>query len=160
VEPEHPTPVAENAPVTSEPPNQEPPKPEPSAIETRLQEPYVEVLPETISGSRWEHIIGTLPVLRRFKKQELTPPVATYEVNPLASVDRRSVTRSPFVDIKVSVSEAGKVVFAEVTKYGDPPNLDLANAALSAAKRWIFKPAVNASTQVSSEIVLHFHFVP
>jgi hypothetical protein len=125
------------------------------------QGPFVEVLPETVSGSRWERIVGSVPVLRHFKKQEIISAVPTYEENPLANVpDRRNITHSVFVDIKINVSEAGKVIFAEVSKYGEPPNLNLANAALSAAKQWVFKPARISNTPVSSEMVLHFHFVP
>lgn len=141
-------------------PPSEPPKLEQPLASARLQEPYVEVLPETVSGSRWEHIIGSVPVLRRFKNQEITPAVAISEVNPLVNVDRRSITRSIFVDVKVGVSEAGKVVFAEVTKYGEPPSITIANATLAAVKRWIFKPALNANRPVAAEMVLHFHFVP
>ncbi len=124
------------------------------------EEPYVEVLPETISGSRWEQIAGSRSVLRKFTKQEITAPVATYEANPLVQLEGRRVTQSVFVDVKLNISVAGRVLFAEITKYGDPPDLRLANAALAAAKTWIFKPALMQNSPVASEMVLHFHFVP
>ena len=124
------------------------------------RQPTVEVLSEPISGSRLGHLVGKIPVLRRLRKQDRgVAPVPVFEARPvLKTPDKENLIQPVSVDVKVNVGETGTVTYAEVTKYGDPPNWNIANAALAAAQRWTFEPARIEDTPVSSEVVLHFRF--
>jgi TonB family protein len=62
------------------------------------------------------------------------------------------------VDVRVYVSETGKVEFAEAS--GGSDRQDLAAAAVYAARQWQFAPAQQGSEKVAGEAVLHFVFVP
>ncbi len=54
--------------------------------------------------------------------------------------NNQQLTRPIAVGVKVTVAESGAVNEAEVVDYGDPRYLVLANAALSAARKWTFEP--------------------
>jgi TonB family protein len=62
------------------------------------------------------------------------------------------------VDVKVYVSENGRVDFAELVSSGR--NAQLANAAVFAARRWTFTPARLDGENIPGEVILHFRFLP
>lgn len=126
------------------------------------REPSVDVVPEPVSGSRLGHLVGKVPLLRKLRKQDrFTEPVPVNQVQPSFGMLRpQSLVRPASVGVKVYVGESGTVKAAEVVEYGDPPNFNLANAALAAARLWTFKPARLEDAAVSSEVILHFRFNP
>ena len=117
---------------------------------------------EPISESRLVRVIGKVPLLRRLRKQEqTTAPVPVYQAQPaLKSVDKQGLIQPAAVAVKVYVAESGAVKRAEVVEFGDPPNWDLANASLAAARKWTFHPARLDDMPISSEVILHFRFNP
>ncbi len=134
----------------------------PPAVPPSVRDPAVEVSAETASGSRLERLVEKLPLIRRLRKRaKTTDPVPVYQARPaLKGPDKQSLVRPVAVNVKVHVGESGTVESAEVTDYGEPPNFNLANAALTAARLWTFEPARTDETAVSSEVILHFHFNP
>jgi protein TonB len=123
--------------------------------------PTVSVLAEPVS-SKLGHVVGKVPLLRRLNGHDnVAPAVPVYQAQPsLKLPNQQQVTEPVLVDVKVDVAESGKVKFAEITEYGDPPNFSLANAALAAARQWTFTPARAEDLPVSSQVVLHFRFNP
>jgi len=123
--------------------------------------PSVSVLAEPVS-SRLGHVVGKVPLLRRLKGHDnVAAPVPVYQAQPsLKLPNQQHVTEPVSVDVKVDVTESGKVSAAEIVAYGEPPNFSLANAALAAARQWTFKPARTEDLPVSSQVVLHFRFNP
>ncbi len=105
-----------------------------------------------------------IPLVRRLKKPDrTTAAVPIYKAKPVlgnGNTESLNVVRPLAVDVKVSVAETGAVQSAEITDYGDPPNWNLATAALNAARQWTFAPARRDESPVSSEMILHFHFNP
>jgi hypothetical protein len=100
-------------------------------------------------------------LLRRLKKHEQIAAVPIYQPPPvLASGDSQSLTREVSVNVKVYVSETGLVKKAEITDLGDEPNWKVARAAEAAAGAWRFQPARMEDMAVSSELILHFRFMP
>jgi hypothetical protein len=126
------------------------------------REPSVHVLAEPVLGSRWGHLVGKVPVLRRLRKPEkFTEPVPVFQAQPTVRMpDHQSLIRPVSVGVKVYVAESGAVQSAEVVEYGEPPDFKLANAALAAARLWTFEPARLEDAPVSSEVILRFHFTP
>jgi TonB family protein len=123
--------------------------------------PSVSVLAEPVS-SRLGHVVGKVPLLRRLKGHDnVAAPVPVYQAQPsLKLPNQQHVTEPVSVDVKVDVTESGKVSAAEIVAYGEPPNFSLANAALAAARQWTFMPARTEDLPVSSQVVLHFRFNP
>lgn len=124
--------------------------------------PSVSVLAEPVSGSKLGRVVGKVPLLRRLKSHDnFVAPVPIYQAQPsLKLPNQQRLTQLALVDVKVDVAESGKVKFAEITEFGDPPNFSLANAALAAARQWTFTPARAEDLPVSSQVVLHFRFNP
>jgi hypothetical protein len=124
--------------------------------------PSVSVLAEPVSGSKLGRVVGKVPLLRRLKTHDnFVAPVPVYQAQPsLKLPNQQRLTQLALVDVKVDVAESGKVKFAEITEFGDPPNFSLANAALAAARQWTFTPARAEDLPVSSQVVLHFRFNP
>jgi TonB family protein len=64
----------------------------------------------------------------------------------------------PIVDVKVWIDETGQVTKTELlSDHVDP---DVAEVASNAAGKWTFQPAKLSDRPVSSEMVMHFRFVP
>jgi protein TonB len=59
--------------------------------------------------------------------------------------------------VQLSIGADGRVTHAKVSKSSGVPCLD--DAAVSAAKRWIFAPAMCNGVAVASEAELPFKFV-
>jgi hypothetical protein len=129
---------------------------------TPQHDPSIAMVAEPISASRLGRVVGKVPLLRRLRKQEQTiAPVPLYQAQPtLKSVDKQGLFQPASVAVKVYVAESGAVKRAEVVEYGDPPNWNLANASLAAARKWTFQPARLDDMAVSSEVILHFRFNP
>ena len=137
--------------------------PEMHADSTSDREPFVSVSTEPLMGSRFGHMVGKIPLLRRLgKPAKVAAPVPLSQVQPNLKKmpGNQRLDRAVSVDVKVNVAESGAVRHAEVVEYGDPPNWTLAAAALSAARRWTFEPARMEDTAVSSDVILHFRFGP
>jgi len=124
--------------------------------------PSVSVSVEPVSSSKIVRAVGRVPLLRRIASHDtVEPPIAVYEAQPsFALSNQQQVSHSALVDVKVDVTESGKVSYAEIVDWGEPPNFSLANAALAAAKQWTFKPARTEDLPVSSQVILHFRFNP
>jgi hypothetical protein len=94
-------------------------------------------------------MIGKIPLVRRLKKQPqtLVPPKPLKEVHPsLSARERSSLTRPVPVDVKVYITESGKV--------------DYAAAAVYAARHRDFAPARSGEEKVPGEVILHFRLEP
>jgi len=124
--------------------------------------PSVSVSVEPVSSSKLVRAVGRVPLLRRIASHDaIEPPIAVYEAQPsFALSNQQQISHSALVDVKVDVTESGKVSYAEIVDWGEPPNFSLANAALAAAKQWTFKPARSEDLPVSSQVILHFRFNP
>ena len=84
-----------------------------------------------------------------------------YQAQPSLNLsDKQGLTHLVSVDVKVSVEGSGTVTNAEIVEYGDPPNWNLAKAALAASRRWTFEPAPAGETDIADELILHFRFSP
>ncbi len=123
------------------------------ADSTSGREPFVSVSTEPLMGSRFGHMVGKIPLLRRLgKPAKVAAPVPLSQVQPNLKKmpGNQRLDRAVSVDVKVNVAESGVVRHAEVVEYGDPPNWTLAAAALSAARRWTFEPARMEDTAVAA----------
>lgn len=129
-----------------------------------MREPVadVSVVAEPIGGSRVGAVIGRIPFVRRLKKQRQTyvPPAPSHEFRPVLTVaERRLISKTVAVDVRVFVGESGKVSYAELlTNAGH--HRELASAAVYAARRWDFVPAKLGQERVPGEVILHFKFSP
>jgi len=134
----------------------------PSPAAAAQHDPSIAMVAEPVSDSRLVRVIGKVPLLRRLRKQEkTTAAVPVYQAQPtLRSADKKGLVQPSAVAVKVYVAESGAVKRAEVVEFGDPPNWDLANASLAAARKWTFNPARLDDMAVSSEVILHFRFNP
>jgi hypothetical protein len=143
-----------------------PPRPSPTTpapeVSVSDQKPSVQVSTEPVEGSRFGHMVGKIPILRRLKKPvKMAAPVPVYQVKPAVRMpDAEKLTRPVTIDVKVNVGGSGAVDRAEVIEYGDPPNFTLANAALAAARQWTFGMPRVEDGAISSELILHFYFSP
>ena len=143
-----------------------PPRPSPIAalpeVSAADQKPTVRVSTEPVEGTRFGHLVGKIPVLRRLKKPvKVAAPVPVYQAKPSVKMpDNAKLTRPVTIDVRVDVGESGAVDRAEVVEYGDPPNFTLANAALAAARQWTFEMPRVEDGAISSELILHFYFSP
>jgi len=156
--PAHPVPVPKRAPP--QPAASLPPPP--PAVE-RAPDPYVSVAAEPVVGSRLGRAIGRIPLLRRFKKksQPYVPPQPVDQAEPvLTPVEKKAVTHSIPIDVKVYVTDSGQVDYAELLTDANDSNRDLASASVYAARRWRFTPARSGDTNVAGEVILHFRFRP
>ena len=126
------------------------------------QKPSVRVSTEPVEGSRFGHMVGKIPILRRLKKPvKIAAPVPVYQAKPAVKMpDTARLTREVTIDVKVNVGESGAVERAEVVEYGEPPNFTLANAALAAARQWTFEMPRVEDGAISNELILHFYFSP
>ena len=133
-----------------------------AGIPRSVQGPFVRVSIELIAGSRFERLLGKVPLVRRLRKPvKILGPGAIFQAQPiLTDLAKQSITRPVSVDVKVNVSESGVVEDAEVIDVGDPLSEELANSALAAARRWTFEPARAEELKVPSKVILHFHFTP
>lgn len=156
--------LADSAPppdTTTPPPNIPPPAAAPPAP-ARSPEPQVHVSVEPVSNSRMGNVIGHIPLLRRLRKgsQAYVPPAPVHQVQPVLSArEKRALVGPVPVDIRILVGESGKVHDAELLHDGWR-HPDLANLAISAARRWEFTPARMGSEKVEAEVILHFKFLP
>jgi TonB family protein len=64
------------------------------------------------------------------------------------------------VEVEVRIDDGGRVAEAHVLKNGSNENKLLTNAALAAAKEWIFEPAKVNGKNVPSDHAIEFHFRP
>ncbi len=139
------------------------PTPLPTAAQpARSPEPEVPVTVEPAGPSAVAKVIGHIPLLRRLKKQPqpVVPPTPLHEVHPVFTAkERRALTHSFPVDLRVFVSETGKVRDVELIGNG-ARQPELARRAIAAARRWEFTPAHSGPDRVPGEVILHFRFPP
>ena len=109
--------------------------------------------------------INHVPVLnllqrRTYKAGEhFSPARPVREVKPRISSAWQMKSDTPsLVDVKVWIDKTGQVTKTELLS--DDPEPDMAELASNAAYKWTFEPARLADHPVSSEMVLHFRFVP
>jgi len=76
----------------------------------------------------------------------------------LSARDQREITSEIPVDVKVYVTVSGKVEYAELLSEPEHRNLDA--AAVYAARRWNFTPAMLGEENVPGEVILRFRFAP
>jgi hypothetical protein len=80
-------------------------------------------------------------------------------VEPQISPDiDRLISSKVTIRVKVSIDDQGRVVQAEALTRGEPLVNDLAEAAVNAARLWLFEPAHRAGRNVPSEAILNFDF--
>ena len=60
------------------------------------------------------------------------------------------------VEVKVVISETGRVIDTKVLS----GHVALRNAAVNAARQWVYKPAMRDGVPVRTESVLTFTFTP
>jgi TonB family protein len=128
----------------------------------REPEPDIQVDAEPVRESGVGKVVGHIPLLRRLHKAAppLVPPEPLRQVNPKLSAEERAELTDPVeVNVRVYVDEGGKVQYAELLSNAKHhPNLS--SAAVFAARRWNFTPAVQGGQHVPGEVILHFHFTP
>jgi TonB family protein len=64
------------------------------------------------------------------------------------------------IEVAVRIDDGGRVAEAHVVNNGSNDNKPLMNAALAAAKEWIFEPAKVHGKSVPSDHAIEFHFRP
>jgi hypothetical protein len=102
-----------------------------------------------------------VPVLNLFGKHtyksgdDFSPASPVREVKPQLSQD---TTQLAAVDVKIWINDKGDVTKTELITDHVPP--EVADVASTAANKWKFKPARLSDRPVSSEVVMHFRFVP
>jgi hypothetical protein len=119
---------------------------------------YVTVVAEPVTSSFVGRVVGKIPLVRRLKKpQTFVPPKPKRQVQPvLTAEEQHSLRKDTPLDVKVYVTDEGKVEFAEIRGHNDHPTL--ASASLTAARRWSFTPARLGEENVAGEVILHFEF--
>jgi len=155
--PYSPLPKPAPAPVTpSIPPAVAPPKAAP--------EPRIEVSAVPVPGSRFGRALGHVPLLRRLRKQPQVsvPPQPVHVARPsLSAAERHDLIIEVPIDVRVYITESGKVDFAELLDTKSAMrHPELADDAVFAARRWSFRPARLGEEDVASEMILHFVFKP
>ena len=151
-----PAPAPASAPVTSVPSTAAP-------LKTSL-EPRIEVSAVPSPASRWRRTLRRIPLLRRLRKQPqaTVPPQPIHEAKPsLSAAERRDLITEVPIDVRVYITETGKVDYAELldTKYASR-HRELADDAVFTARHWSFSPARIGDEDVASEMILHFVFKP
>lgn len=68
------------------------------------------------------------------------------------------VRKSSDVEVEVRIDDGGRVAAAHIVQNGSNDNQLLANAALAAAKEWLFEPAQVRGKKVASDHAIKFHF--
>lgn len=137
---------------------------EPTVTRPHVTEPRVEISAEPVPPSRWSRLVHHIPLMGRLKKQRhvIVPPEPVHEAKPpFTSAEQHALTAEVPVDVRVYITESGKVdyaEFAENSRWKEHPGL--ANAALYAARHWDFRPAREGDENVPSEEILHFRFQP
>jgi TonB family protein len=109
--------------------------------------------------------IHHVPVLNLFGRHnyksgsDFAPARPVREVRPRLPEDaQQEGPQHPDVDIKVWIDDTGQVTKAELlSDHVDP---EIADVASNAACKWTFEPARLSDRPVSSEMVMHFRFVP
>jgi hypothetical protein len=102
-----------------------------------------------------------VPVLNLFGKHsyksgdEFSPARPLREVKPELLDDN---ARQATVDVRVWIDDNGEVTKTELISDHVAP--EVADIASNAANKWKFSPAHISDRPVSSEMVMHFHFVP
>lgn len=96
-------------------------------------------------------------VFGRKRPEAVVPPQPVHQEKPAV---RAGLKRPVTMDVKVYVTESGKVDYAELLSKADGGNRELAAAAVFAARRWNFTPAQVDGEKAASEVVLHFRFSP
>jgi TonB family protein len=122
--------------------------------------PQVAVVAEPVQK---RGVLGRIPLLGRLRKTPdgFVPPRPLHEVRPLVGgLEASELTRPLPVDVKVYVTETGKVKSADLLSSVDVQHEFLASAALVAARRWNFTPARADGERVPAEVILHFRFEP
>jgi outer membrane biosynthesis protein TonB len=142
-----PTTVADQSPTTSVEPAEKP------------ASPFVTVKAEAVKASLMGRMVGKIPLLKRTRGKEETPPVPIRQSVPSVPEElRRALKGEVPVDVKVYVTKEGKVGFAELLSEMTGNQRDLANLAVYAARRWEFEPAKEDDRKVPGEMILHFRF--
>jgi hypothetical protein len=85
----------------------------------------------------------------------------TRQVQPALPAAVRKLIAAPVdVNVKVTISAAGRVERAEPLPNPEPVSSTLVAAAHNAALRWRFAPAIRGTKAVPSELILRFQFRP
>jgi TonB family protein len=77
-------------------------------------------------------------------------------VNPVYSANARKLNATGTVKVEVTISEVGIVIDARAIS----GHLALRSAAVEAARKWVFKPAILKDTPVKMKGILTFNFGP
>ncbi len=109
--------------------------------------------------------IHHVPVLKLFDRHDyksgtgFAPARPVREVKPRLPEDvQQEGPQHPDVAVKVWINDEGQVTKAELlSDHVDP---EIADVASNAAYKWAFEPARLSDRPVSSEMVMHFRFVP
>jgi hypothetical protein len=89
------------------------------------------------------------------------PPRPIQQIKPVVPPNAIAMLkRGVDIQVRVSVSDTGKVVKAQAEGPAAGLYQYLATCATQAARNWRFHPAQRGTTPVASEIVLHFLFEP
>jgi TonB family protein len=100
----------------------------------------------------------SLPMLQELEKvsEGVLQSRAITRVNPVYPPNARKLNAIGTVEVEVTISEAGLVVDARAIN----GHLALRSAAVEAARKWVFKPAVFNDTPVKIKGILTFTFGP
>jgi TonB family protein len=100
----------------------------------------------------------SLPLLQDLEKvsEGVLQSRAISKVNPVYPPNARKLNATGTVEVEVTISEVGIVVDARAIS----GHLALRSAAVEAARKWVFKPAVFNDTPVKIKGILTFTFGP
>jgi TonB family protein len=98
------------------------------------------------------------PPPRRSKQSlgELEEAIVIKKAKPIYPLGARTMRASGKVEVRVVISEAGRVIEAQAIS----GHVTLRNAAVDAARQWVYKPATRGGVPVRTESVLTFTFHP
>lgn len=87
---------------------------------------------------------------------ELAEAIVIKKTRPIYPAGARTMRASGKVEVRVVISESGRVIEATAIS----GHVTLRNAAVDAARQWVYKPAMRDGVPVRTESVLTFTFNP
>jgi hypothetical protein len=122
------------------------PVPPPTQVDTLPPPPAETAAARPIAAPRF---LEAQPIEHHIRKK-VEPQISS-------GIDRL-VSSKVTIRVRVSIDDQGRVVQAEALTRGEPLVNYLAQAAVNAARLWVFEPAHRAGRNVPSEAILNFDF--
>ncbi len=155
-------PSPEPAVAVPDPPGRLPEALSPPPVPRQPAASYVAVSAQPVTSSFLGRMVRRIPLVRRVKKKPETfvPPKPIRQVVPTLTAREQQLLREGDipVQVRVFVTNSGKVEYAELVSRHSSRNAPFATAAVYAARRWSFVPARVGAERVPGEVILRFDF--